>query len=137
MTKLGERIVNGLKEFRDTLEKAIMSEEVEKMLTEEIEWTGDLNDDCVAKWRGMLAHAEALNDHQWFCSVSVDEEAECLFHSVTDDVHHMTGKSARSFCENFMRLHAIRQWSDEMAKSREALAQMVRENQETGQYGAD
>lgn len=37
--------------------------------TQPIIWKGDLNDDCTAKWAGLLLRAEWMDDDYWWWSV--------------------------------------------------------------------
>lgn len=44
-------------------------EERELLSREPIEWTGDLSDDCTAKWAGLMLRAESMNDNHWWWAV--------------------------------------------------------------------
>jgi len=76
-------------------------------MTNPIVWEGDLDDDCRARWRGLRAHAEAMDENAWYCSVRVEDADDDLFHSSTDDVVPITGAAARKLCEMVMRLHVL------------------------------
>ena len=39
---------------------------------EPIIWTGDLNDDCLAKWNGLILRAEWMDEDVWWWAVSKD-----------------------------------------------------------------
>jgi hypothetical protein len=74
-----------------------------------IVWTGDLSDDCVARWRGLLAHVEKMDERSWYCAVyryeGTAKRPKCvpIFHSSSNDVVPLTGKAARKLCEFVMR----------------------------------
>lgn len=58
----------------------------------------------------MGAHAEAMDDDLWYCSVwrvnsdaVVGSDNETLFHSGEDDIHPSSGPAARRLCELVMR----------------------------------
>ena len=38
-----------------------------------INWTGDLDDDCTAKWNGLILRAEWMNKNIWWWAVSYDD----------------------------------------------------------------
>lgn len=72
-----------------------------------IEWTAngdDIDDDCVAEWRGMKAHAEQMDDNCWYASVRRD--GKYLMHTSDDDIVPLTSKAARRLCEWVMRAEA-------------------------------
>jgi hypothetical protein len=77
-----------------------------------IVWTGDLSDDCVARWRDLSAHAEKMDERFWYCSVTRWEGAGkrrkniSIFHTSDDDVVPLTGEAARKLCEFVMRATA-------------------------------
>ncbi len=77
------------------------------VLSEPIAWTGDLGDDCAAHWRGLYAHAEAMDDGRWYCAVDESDGAGRLFHTADADVTPLTGDAARRLCETVMRLAAV------------------------------
>jgi hypothetical protein len=78
------------------------------VLSEPITWTGDLGDDCAARWRGLYAHAEAMDDGRWYCAVDESDGAGRLFHTADADVTPLTGHAARRLCENVMRLAVVK-----------------------------
>lgn len=41
-----------------------------------IVWQGDLNDDCTAKWAGLMLRAEGMDDDYWWWAVYDFEENE-------------------------------------------------------------
>ncbi len=82
-----------------------------------IRWTGDLDADCRAEHKGMVAHCEAIGDCQirydrglptprthWFASVSLGD-AE-LFHSSGIGGIIIGGDMARAICEAVMLAYA-------------------------------
>ena len=85
-------------------------------MSDRIEWTGDLNDDCVAKWRGMTAHCEVISDYVgddnelvdlWWCAVDREDDGEDLFDSGLHGGYVTSGDLARAICEAVMRAHAV------------------------------
>lgn len=68
-------------------------------------WTGDLEDDCVCRWQGMVGHAECLGDDLWFAGVTVEGDDGYLFHACEHDTQPVTGDAARRLCELVMRHH--------------------------------
>lgn len=85
-------------------------EQLRSILTEPITWEGDLDDDCVCRWRGMMGRAECMSDSCWFAAV-YDQEGEpnckVIFHDSQDDVLPKTGPAARKLVEGIMRLEAM------------------------------
>jgi len=65
-------------------------------------WTGDLDDDCYCRWRGLMAHAEQLHRDIWFVAVYFDGHGECVFHSTSSAVTPSCGSSARWLAETVM-----------------------------------
>lgn len=68
------------------------------------QWRGDIHDDCsCASVAGFMAHAEAMDFDEWYCSVRakspVDGQWKDIFHTTEDDVRPLTGKAARALCE--------------------------------------
>ena len=90
------------------------AKELSQTLYDPIGWTGDLNDDCVARWRGMSAHVEAMNhgkrdgEHEWWYFAVCREGEDDIVHSMRDDISAATGEAARKLCEMFMRFEAIK-----------------------------
>lgn len=41
-----------------------------------IVWTGDLNDDCVARWAGLMLRAEWMDEDYWWWAVYDFEDQE-------------------------------------------------------------
>lgn len=70
-------------------------------MTTDITWTGDPEDDCVAKHNGMVAHVEKLNDGEWFASVIKD--GTTLFNTADSAGTISTGWCARAVCEAIMK----------------------------------
>lgn len=100
---------------------------------EPIVWTGDIEDDCVAKWRGLGAHAEYLNRYSWHAMVwvinpnaKVGADNLTLFHADENDVNPKTGPAARKLCEWLMRTHVAERDLSAL-RERLRLAEAVRE----------
>jgi hypothetical protein len=43
-------------------------------VSDPIVWTGDLNDDCIAKWNGLILRAEWMDEDKWWWAVSKDND---------------------------------------------------------------
>jgi hypothetical protein len=72
------------------------------MQADDFKWEGDLADDCLLKTAdGFGAHAEAMGQNEWYCSVwqyRGPERAD-IFHSADDDIMPLTGDAARALCQ--------------------------------------
>ncbi len=67
-----------------------------------IEWAGDLNDDCAARWSGWLLRAEWMDKDIWWWAVSDDETGDEIDSSNNDgyfDVRFTSGAAARQAAE--------------------------------------
>ena len=63
---------------------------------EPIVWTGDLEDDCTAIWRGLMLRAEEMDTDQWWWAVSKDEgRGEQIRSSNLEDRECRSGEVAR------------------------------------------
>ena len=98
--------------------------DIRAILAEPIPWTGDLEDDCTARWRGFGAHAECMDEYDpddpgssnaWYCCVweqmpgaKVGADNREVFHSSDADICPLTGPAARQLCELVMRLEVMR-----------------------------
>lgn len=102
-----EVLANRLKAELEGRSKVKESPAASPARTEGIVWTGDLDKECTATWRGMIANAEAMDDLIWDCSVGVIDGEEELMHSCTDGFTPTTGVAARQICESFMRSHDL------------------------------
>ena len=69
------------------------------------QWIGDLNDDCTARWRGLLLRAEWMDDEIWWWCV-YDENGEEIASSNSPDAQQCTtGEYARGAAERSARLY--------------------------------
>lgn len=73
---------------------------------ESIHWTGDLDDDCTAKWSGLLLRAEWMNGHRWWWAVT--DAASCQeIDSSNNDAYigfeFTSGRVARAAAEKAAR----------------------------------
>ncbi len=61
-------------------------------------WTGDLNDDCTARWHGLILRAEMMQPGEWWWAVYMDQSEE---DSVWNNHGRwpLTGKRARRAAE--------------------------------------
>ena len=73
-----------------------MKNKVEKF---EINWTGNLKDDCTAEWEGMTLRAEEMDKADWWWAV-YDSDNELIFSSNDfSEKEFKSGKAARHAAE--------------------------------------
>ncbi|UPL48525.1 hypothetical protein [Hymenobacter sublimis] len=72
---------------------------------EPIVWTGDLSDDCLARWCGLLLRAEWMEEeYWWWCVYDMQAENEPQIASSNDYEGEWTsGEQARAEAENVAR----------------------------------
>lgn len=68
-----------------------------------IEWTGDLRDDCTARWAGLTLRAEQMQRGVWWWAVYDDRSGAILGDSNTAGVRVPNGKQARTAAERVAR----------------------------------
>ena len=68
-----------------------------------IVWTGDLDDDCTARWRGLMLRAEWMNGPNWWWAVSNMATGEEIRSSNDDSRTCTAGASARACAEKVAR----------------------------------
>jgi len=68
-----------------------------------IEWTGDLDDDCTARWAGLTLRAEEMKRADWWWAVYDDRSQTVLGASSDEGVRITTGKKARLAAEQKAR----------------------------------
>ena len=67
-------------------------------------WTGDLNDDCTAIWRGLMLRAEEMEQGGWWWAVSLDEgRGNEIDSSNNEKVECRSGLEARNRAEECAR----------------------------------
>lgn len=67
-------------------------------------WEGDLNDDCTARWAGLMLRAEEMDDNRWWWCVYDMQNDEIEIDSSNNyhfELKH--GKSARHQAEKVAR----------------------------------
>ena len=69
-----------------------------------IEWTGDLDDDCTARWAGLMLRAEQMQRGVWWWAVYDDRSGAILGDSNTARGRVPNGKKARIAAERVARL---------------------------------
>jgi hypothetical protein len=72
------------------------------MQCDDFKWEGDLADDCKLKTDdGFGAHAEEMDDNEWYCSVWQDLGSKqiTIFHSTENDIMPLSGDAARALCQ--------------------------------------
>lgn len=66
-----------------------------------IEWRGDLNDDCTAKWAGLMLRAEEMEENSWWWAVYDMQRGEMTIDSSNQYHEDITnGEIARAKAEN-------------------------------------
>ena len=72
-----------------------------KILSQEpIIWTGDLSDDCLANWAGLMLRAEWMDDFDWWWAVyDMQNNAETIDCSNEYDMKCINGELARANAE--------------------------------------
>lgn len=76
-----------------------------------IEWTGDLDDDCTAKWCGLLLRAEWMDGRHWWWAVSDATSGQEIDSSNSDGYfasEFTSGSAARQAAEKVARAHRQR-----------------------------
>jgi hypothetical protein len=68
-------------------------------------WTGNLDDDCTARWAGLTLRAEWMNDDVWFWCVYDDATGDQVCSSNRSEHECRSGSAARAAAE-----HAARYW---------------------------
>lgn len=76
---------------------------------EPIIWTGDLDDDCTARWAGLMLRAEWMDGTIWWWAVSNIATGRELASSNDDRREYTTGAAARSAAELIARAHFDKQ----------------------------
>jgi hypothetical protein len=76
---------------------------------EQIIWTGDLDDDCTAQWRGLMLRAEWIDGPDWWWAVSEIATGSEIGASNDFDTPCVSGSDARSLAEIAARDHIGRQ----------------------------
>jgi hypothetical protein len=67
-------------------------------------WKGDLDDDCTAKWAGLVLRAEWMDDDYWWWAVYDFEKNEITIDDSNEyDDLFIGGEAARSKAENVAR----------------------------------
>ena len=66
-------------------------------------WTGDLADDCTARWAGFLLRAEEMERGSWWFSVCDLSSGSVIHDSDRADRGIESGSIARAECEKAVR----------------------------------
>lgn len=72
---------------------------------EQITWIGDLDDDCTARWAGLMLRAEWMDGSHWWWAVSEIAIGRELASSNDDQREYTSGAAARSAAERIARAH--------------------------------
>ncbi|MEI3796519.1 MULTISPECIES: hypothetical protein [unclassified Chitinophaga] len=82
-----------------------MTDSKRAILAEEpIIWTGDLSDDCTAKWAGLMLRAEWMEKNYWWWAVyDMEKNEETIDSSNHYDTKFTNGKVAREKAESIAR----------------------------------
>ena len=78
-----------------------MLDEERKVLTKQpIVWTGDLSDDCIALWAGLMLRAECMDEHEWWWAVYDMQNNEIIIDASNEyDTRFTDGEIARKQAE--------------------------------------
>lgn len=72
---------------------------------EQMIWTGDLDDDCTARWAGLILRAELMDGARWWWAVSEIATGREIASSNDDNREWTSGTAARSAAERVARAH--------------------------------
>jgi hypothetical protein len=72
---------------------------------DQVIWTGDLNDDCSARWAGLILRAEWMDGHHWWWAVSEIATGREIASSNDDLIEYTSGTAARSSAERIAKAH--------------------------------
>ncbi len=84
--------------------KIIKVTERQKLAIGPIEWTGDLSDDCTARWAGLMLRAEWMDENYWWWTV---------YDMLNDEV---TIDSSNNYSSRFVSGEIARRKAEETAK---------------------
>lgn len=79
-----------------------MTMDERKILAKEpIIWTGDLSDDCTAKWAGLMLRAEWMDEDYWWWAVyDMQKNERAIEDSNEDEIKFIGGDAARKKAES-------------------------------------
>lgn len=70
----------------------------------QIIWQGDLNDDCLSNWNGLLLRAECMADNDWWwCVYDMDNDEIQIDSSNNHSMNIIDGALARKLAEDCAR----------------------------------
>ena len=72
---------------------------------EPIVWMGDLDDDCTARWAGLLLRAEWMNGSHWWWAVSEIATDREIASSNNEQRECTSGETARARAESIARAY--------------------------------
>jgi hypothetical protein len=76
----------------------------EREFNQPIIWEGDLNDDCTARWAGLMLRAEWMDkDHWWWCVYDMMDDENQIDSSNEHSERCISGNAARSKAEEVAR----------------------------------
>lgn len=78
---------------------------------EQITWTGVLDDDCTARWAGLMLRAERMESRHWWWAVSDLTTGGEIESSNDYNTRCLSGSDARSLAEVVARDYIMRQRS--------------------------
>jgi hypothetical protein len=86
--------------------KIIRVKERQKLATGPIEWTGDLLDDCTARWAGLMLRAEWMHENYWWWTVYDMLNGEVIIDSSNNyNFRFVGGEMARKKAEETARTY--------------------------------
>jgi hypothetical protein len=88
------------------MDSAWRAEQQLKLAREPIVWSGDLNDDCTARWAGLTLRAEEMDEGSWWWAVYDDDIDNPVRASYDDDMGQAkSGQDARNAAEREARTY--------------------------------
>jgi hypothetical protein len=79
----------------------LTNKEREILAKEPIIWTGDLDDDCLARWAGLMLRAEWMDeDHWWWAVYDMENNGTTIEDSNEYDERFIGGEVSRQKAES-------------------------------------
>jgi len=82
-----------------------MNENLKEIIqSQPIIWTGDLNDDCTARWVGLMLRAEWMDkDYWWWCVYDMEKDEIQIDSSNNYSERFLSGEIARNKAEEIAK----------------------------------
>ncbi len=100
--------------------KNIKNQRLKRNYKEELAWKGDLNDDCTAKWCGLMLRAEYMDDnHWWWCVYDLHDNEKQISSSNDYNNIFINGEIARQKAEENARSYLKNELVSQVKGSKE------------------